>query len=107
MPFSMELWASFGEAAKTAAGFFWKSGWAFVLGYFISAMIQAFVPKGRLTPYLGRADAKSVGLATAFGAISSSCSLAILFLKGAKGQELGRPGQGKSEGDFKKTIRQR
>ncbi len=76
--FSLEFWTSFGEAAKTAAGFFWKSGWAFVLGYFISAMIQAFVPKGRLTPYLGGADAKSVSLATAFGAISSSCSFAAL-----------------------------
>jgi uncharacterized membrane protein YraQ (UPF0718 family) len=76
--FTAEFWAFFGEAAKTSAGFFWKSGWAFVLGYFISAMIQAFVPKGRLTPYLGGADAKSVGLATAFGTISSSCSFAAL-----------------------------
>lgn len=68
----------FGEAAKTAIGFFWKSGWAFVLGYFISAMIQAFVPKGRLTPYFGGSDMKSVGLSTAFGTISSSCSFAAL-----------------------------
>lgn len=49
-----------------------------MLGYFISATIQAFVPKGRLTPYLGGADAKSVRLATAFGSISSSCSFAAL-----------------------------
>jgi uncharacterized membrane protein YraQ (UPF0718 family) len=76
--FSHEFLVSFGEAAKTAAGFFWKSGWAFVLGYFISAMIQAFVPKGRLTPFLGGNDAKSVSLATVFGAISSSCSFAAL-----------------------------
>ncbi len=75
---SIEVFTAFGEAAKTAVGFFWKSGWAFVLGYFISAMIQAFVPKGRLTPYLGGSDAKSVGLATAFGTISSSCSFAAL-----------------------------
>ena len=75
---SVEFWASFGKAAATAAGFFWKSGWAFVLGYFISAMIQAFVPKGKLTPYLGGADVKSVGLATVFGSISSSCSFAAL-----------------------------
>jgi hypothetical protein len=73
-----DFWAAYGEAARTAVGFFWKSGWAFVLGYFISAMIQAFVPKGRLTPYLGGAGAKSVGLATVFGAISSSCSFAAL-----------------------------
>lgn len=75
---SLEFWSVFGEAAKTAAGFFWKSGWAFVLGYFISAMIQAFVPKGRLTPYLGGADIKSVGLSTIFGSVSSSCSFAAL-----------------------------
>ena len=76
--FDLDFWAAYGDAAKTAAGFFWKSGWAFVLGYFISAMIQAFVPKGKLTPYLGNAGTKSVSLATLFGAISSSCSFAAL-----------------------------
>ena len=76
--FSHNFWMLYGEAAKTAVGFFWKSGWAFVLGYFISAMIQAFVPKGRLTPFLGDAGTKSVSLATVFGAISSSCSFAAL-----------------------------
>jgi len=73
-----EFYAPLGQAAKTAVGFFWKSGWAFVLGYFISAMIQAFVPKGKLTPYMGGSDARSVSLATIFGAISSSCSFAAL-----------------------------
>ena len=79
----------YGEAAKTALGFFWKAGWAFVLGYFVSSMIQAFVPKGRLTPYMGGPDPKSLSLATLFGAISSSCSFAALatarslVLKGA------------------------
>jgi uncharacterized membrane protein YraQ (UPF0718 family) len=79
----------YGEAALTAFGFFWKAGWAFVLGYFISSMIQAFVPKGRLTPYLGKPNIKSLGLSSLFGAISSSCSFAALatarslLLKGA------------------------
>jgi uncharacterized membrane protein YraQ (UPF0718 family) len=68
----------YGEAAKTAAGFFWKSGWAFVLGYTISGAIQAFVPKNRLTRHMGDAGLESVGLATAFGTISSSCSFAAL-----------------------------
>jgi len=76
--FSHNFWMLYGEAAKTAVGFFWKSSWAFVLGYFISAMIQAYVPKGRLTPYLGDAGIKSVSLATVFGSISSSCSFAAL-----------------------------
>lgn len=73
-----DFWQLYGEAAKTSVGFFWKAGWAFVLGYWVSAAIQAFVPKGRLTPYMGSANFKSVSLATAFGAASSSCSFAAL-----------------------------
>ena len=69
---------AFGESAKTALGFFWKSGWAFVLGYFVSGMIQAFVPKKELTKYMGDADFKSISLSTFFGAASSSCSFAAL-----------------------------
>lgn len=68
----------FGESAKTALGFFWKAGWAFVLGYFVSGMIQAFVPKGKLTKYMGEANLKSISLSTFFGAASSSCSFAAL-----------------------------
>ena len=78
----MNSWSDFlapwGEATVTSLGFFWKSGWAFVFGYVISAMIQAFVPKARLTRYLGDAGFRSVALATTFGAASSSCSFAAL-----------------------------
>ncbi len=74
----MSFWQLYGEAAKTAFGFFWKSGWAFVLGYWVSAMIQSFVPKGRLTPYMGKANLTSISLATLFGSASSSCSFAAL-----------------------------
>ncbi|MDX1644926.1 MAG: permease [Thermoanaerobaculia bacterium] len=82
----IQTWA---EAARTATGFFWKAGWAFVLGYAISGMIQAFVPKARLTRHMGDPGARSVSLATLFGAVSSSCSFAALaaarslVLKGA------------------------
>ena len=68
----------YGESTKTALGFFWKSGWAFVLGYFVSAMIQSFVPKGKMTKYMGEANLKSISLSTIFGAASSSCSFAAL-----------------------------
>src|SRR6056297_3436892 len=70
--------ATYGEASKTALGFFWKAGWAFVLGYSISAMIQTFVPKKRLTRHMGDFSLRSTGIATGFGAISSSCSFAAL-----------------------------
>ena len=79
----------YGEAAKTSVGFFWKSAWAFILGYGVSAMIQAFVPKKKLIEHMGKESVKSVSLSTIFGAISSSCSFAALatarslFLKGA------------------------
>ncbi|MDC3418409.1 permease [Aquibacillus salsiterrae] len=78
-----------GESAIASLGFFWKAGWAFVVGYFISSMIQAFVPKDKMVKYMGDARLKSVGLSTVFGAISSSCSFAALaagkslFKKGA------------------------
>ncbi|GGM38162.1 membrane protein [Paraliobacillus quinghaiensis] len=77
------------NSAMTSIGFFWKAGWAFVLGYFISSMIQAFVPKVKMVKYMGDSSFKSVGLGTIFGAISSSCSFAALsagrslFRKGA------------------------
>ncbi len=67
-----------GRAALTSLGFFWKAGWAFVMGYAVSAMIQAFVPKKHLVRHMGGADVRSVGLATVFGAASSSCSFAAL-----------------------------
>ena len=82
----LSTWA---EACRTAVGFFWKAGWAFVLGYAVSGMIQAFVPKARLTRSMGDPGLRSVSLATVFGAASSSCSFAALaaarslVLKGA------------------------
>jgi hypothetical protein len=85
----VDILTAWAEASRTAVGFFWKAGWAFVLGYAVSAMIQAFVPKARLTRYMGDPGPRSISLATAFGAASSSCSFAALaaarslVLKGA------------------------
>ena len=78
-----------GEAARTSLGFFWMALWAFALGYVVSSMIQVFVTRERMKQSMGEAGAKSVGLATFFGFISSSCSFAALattkslFKKGA------------------------
>jgi len=73
-----EFLSLYGEATITAFGFFWKSAWAFILGYFISSMIQTFIPKEKLTRYMGEANFKSISLSTIFGAASSSCSFAAL-----------------------------
>lgn len=77
------------QSSLTALGFFWMALWAFILGYFISSMIQVFVTKERMRKSMGETGAKSVGLGTFFGFISSSCSFAALattrslFQKGA------------------------
>ena len=68
-----DLLALYGLAAKTAPGFFWKAGWAFVLGCFVSSMIQPFVPKGRLALYLGKPGPGRLSLA-AFVATGGSFS---------------------------------
>jgi len=77
------------RSAYTTAGLFWMAFWAFGLGYLISSMIQVFVTKERMKQSMGEKGPKSVGLATFFGFISSSCSFAALattrslFTKGA------------------------
>ncbi|SFH29542.1 hypothetical protein SAMN04488020_109162 [Palleronia marisminoris] len=77
------------EAARTSTGLFWMAFWAFGLGYLISSLIQVFVTKARMKRSMGEAGPRSVGLATFFGFVSSSCSFAALattrslFAKGA------------------------
>jgi uncharacterized protein len=67
----------------------WEVWWALVLGFAISAIIQAWVPRSRVEGLLGGGGAKPVAWATGLGAASSSCSYAAvaiaksLFTKGA------------------------
>ena len=66
------------EAARVTTGLFWMAFWAFGLGYLISSMIQVFVTRRRMRESLGGSGLRSVGLATVFGFVSSSCSFAAL-----------------------------
>src|SRR6266513_2147514 len=67
----------------------WEVWWALVLGFTLSGIVQAWVPRSRLQRALGGEGAKEVALATGLGAASSSCSYAAiaiaksLFQKGA------------------------
>jgi uncharacterized membrane protein YraQ (UPF0718 family) len=71
------------------AAMFWETLWALVVGFSISAALQVFVSKERMTQLLGRAALREMLLATGFGAASSSCSYAAAsigrsaFQKGA------------------------
>jgi uncharacterized protein len=63
--------------------------WALVLGFFVSAVVQAWVPRARIEAALSGGGPRPVALATTLGAASSSCSYAAvaiaksLFQKGA------------------------
>src|SRR5438552_10160856 len=67
----------------------WEVWWALVLGFLLSGIVQAWVPRARLEKALGGAGPRQVALATGLGAASSSCSYAAiaiaksLFQKGA------------------------
>jgi len=78
-----------GQGLSDAFLMAWEVWWALVLGFLISAIVQAWVPRERIEASLSGEGAKPVGLATALGAASSSCSYAAiaiaksLFQKGA------------------------
>jgi uncharacterized membrane protein YraQ (UPF0718 family) len=67
----------------------WEVWWALVLGFAISAIVQAWVPRERVQGSLSGSGPRPVALATGLGAASSSCSYAAvaiarsLFAKGA------------------------
>ena len=78
-----------GVALKDAFLMAWEVWWALVLGFAISAVVQAWVPRQRIESALAGSGPKPLGWATALGAASSSCSYAAvaigksLFQKGA------------------------
>ncbi len=67
----------------------WEVWWALVLGFAISAIVQAWAPRERVQAALAGSGPRPVALATGLGAASSSCSYAAiaiarsLFAKGA------------------------
>jgi len=67
----------------------WQVWWALAFGFFVSALVQAWVPRTRIEQSLGGGGMRTLALATGLGAASSSCSYAAtaigksLFQKGA------------------------
>jgi uncharacterized membrane protein YraQ (UPF0718 family) len=67
----------------------WEITWALILGFGLSAVIQAVVRKSTIVRLLGDDRPRTLALAAGFGAASSSCSYAAvalarsLFRKGA------------------------
>jgi uncharacterized membrane protein YraQ (UPF0718 family) len=77
------------DGFKNAGLMAWEVWWALVLGFAISAVVQAWVPRARIQRALSGQSPRPIAIATGLGAASSSCSYAAiaiarsLFAKGA------------------------
>ncbi|MBE3567034.1 MAG: permease [Thermogemmatispora sp.] len=77
------------QALLSAFSMFWEILWPLVLGFALSALVQAVVSRRTLARLLGGESPRHLALATLFGIASSSCSYAAvalarsLFRKGA------------------------
>src|SRR5712692_9412378 len=77
------------QALGMAFAMFWEILWALILGFGLSAIVQAVVGKEQMSKLLPNDSPKTLAIACGLGAASSSCSYAAaalartLFRKGA------------------------
>ncbi len=85
----MRFLHALGHALAVAGGMTWQILWSLILGFTLSAVVQALVRKGTIERLLGNDSPHTLGRATGLGIASSSCSYAAvalargLFRKGA------------------------
>ena len=72
--------STIGDGFKDAFLMAWAVWWALVLGFAISAIVQAWVPRERIERALGGSGPRPVAFATGLGAASSSCSYAAIAI---------------------------
>jgi uncharacterized membrane protein YraQ (UPF0718 family) len=78
-----------GHALTVAGSMTWQITWSLILGFTLSAVVQALVRREVVTRRLGNDRPSTLALAAGLGAASSSCSYAAvalarsLFRKGA------------------------
>ena len=68
------------DALSFAFGMFWEILWALILGFALSAVVQAVVSKRELRRLLPDDSPRTLAVATGLGAASSSCSYAAVAL---------------------------
>ena len=69
-----------GDGLWNAFRMAWEVGWALILGFALSGIVQAWIPRSRMQSALGARDLRTVSLATGLGAASSSCSYAAVAI---------------------------
>jgi hypothetical protein len=76
----MDIVAALGHAIWMAFAMFWEILWPLILGFGLSAVVQAVVSKSEMTNLLPNDSPKSLAIACGLGAASSSCSYAAVAL---------------------------
>ncbi|MDT5365582.1 MAG: uncharacterized protein QOC62_13 [Mycobacterium sp.] len=86
---AIDVMDAIGRALALAGSMTWEILWALILGFALSAVVQAVVRKSAIVGLLGDDRPRTLAVATGLGAASSSCSYAAvalarsLFRKGA------------------------
>jgi uncharacterized protein len=68
------------SALSMAFAMGWEILWPLILGFVLSGVVQAVVTKGEMSRVLPNSSWRSIAIATALGAASSSCSYAAVAL---------------------------
>jgi uncharacterized protein len=76
----MRLLDALGHALALAGTMTWQITWSLILGFTLSAVIQAVVRRETVTRLLGDHRPATLARATGLGAASSSCSYAAVAL---------------------------
>ena len=76
----MDVLNAIGDGLWNAFRMAWEVGWALILGFALSGIVQAWIPRSRMQSALGARDLRTVSLATGLGAASSSCSYAAVAI---------------------------
>src|SRR5262249_11093703 len=76
----MDVVVSLGHALWMAFAMLWEILWPLILGFGLSALVQAVVSKSEMTKLLPDDSARSLVIACGLGAASSSCSYAAVAL---------------------------
>jgi hypothetical protein len=74
------MFASVGHALMMSFAMFWEILWALILGFFLSAAVQAVVSKEEMSHLLPDDSPRTIAIASGLGAASSSCSYAAVAL---------------------------
>ena len=72
--------AAVGDALGLAGAMTWEILWALILGFALSAVVQAVVRKSSIVRLLGDDRPRTLAVSSLLGAASSSCSYAAVAL---------------------------